>query len=66
MQGCNHDVYTSGESFRFSKSPPGVCVSNDDDSHYVQLFESRAEVDAFIARLNAVADEVWPRDSSPK
>ena len=57
--GCNHDAYPSADSFQFAKHAPGVCLSNDDDGHYVQLFENRSELEAFIAQLRAVADQVW-------
>jgi hypothetical protein len=37
-----------------------VFLSNDEDSFYTQEFQSREELDIFIEKLRAVADEAWP------
>ena len=39
--------------------PPVVCLSQDDDPYYSQYFNSRDEVEAFIAELRKCADEAW-------
>lgn len=49
---CLHVVWSEGES---------VCVCNDDDGYYVTEFNSREEVGAFIAKLEAAADEAFPK-----
>lgn len=37
-----------------------VWLANDNDSHYTQSFKTREELEAFIAKLQACADECWP------
>jgi hypothetical protein len=37
-----------------------VFLSNDEDSHYIQEFQNREELEAFIQQLRASADEAWP------
>lgn len=54
--GVSHEVWVD----RPGEITAAVAMANDDDGHYVQYFRSRHEVEEFIARLNAVADEAWP------
>lgn len=37
-----------------------VWLTNDNDSHYTESFKTREELEAFIAKLRACADECWP------
>lgn len=47
-----HDVWTENGLVR---------MANDNDSHYVQDFKSRNEINAFINRLIQARDEVFPK-----
>jgi len=37
-----------------------VKLANNEDPHYTEVFESREEVERFIAYLLQKADEAWP------
>ena len=62
--GCNHeswverDIGARGVLFG-PVDPPVVGMANDDDGFYVQWFQNRAEVEEFISKLRATADEAW-------
>ena len=61
--GVNHDVWvTRHVGLPDMQEPifPVVELSNDEDGHYVQVFRSRAELDAFVSRILAAADDAWP------
>ncbi len=36
-----------------------VCIANDDDGFYITEFNTRAELDTFIDKLNATAGEAF-------
>jgi hypothetical protein len=40
-------------------STPMVSMANNDDTWYCQHFRSRAELEEFVGRLKAAADEAW-------
>lgn len=40
---------------------PLVALANVEDSYYCQFFGSREEVERFIEKLRAAADEAWPK-----
>ena len=37
-----------------------VLLANNEDPHYTEVFETREEVERFVAYLRAKADEAWP------
>jgi hypothetical protein len=37
-----------------------VFLCNDEDGEYLEEFSTREELEAFIGKLRAKADEVWP------
>ncbi len=56
-----HDVGVEREEVDgFKLTAPVVWMVNDGDPYYEQFFQDRAEVEAFIAKLKAAADEAWP------
>lgn len=61
--GCDHSAWAQREITFMGEvlqtHHPVVRLSNDDDPHYIQTFNSRAELEAFIAHLRTVADEAW-------
>jgi len=65
--GCSHDVWPCdgiggmGLKHLGPVDPPVVGMSNDEDGHYTQFFQNRAEVEAFIAELRVAADQAWGR-----
>jgi anaerobic glycerol-3-phosphate dehydrogenase len=62
QHGCRHEAWVVTEIGTppcTEKIQPVVCLANDDDGFYVQNFHSRAELEAFIAHLNKVADDAW-------
>ena len=66
--GVNHEAWVTrhvGLPDMQEPIAPVVEISNDDDGHYVQAFRSRAELDAFVSRILAVADEAWPASKTP-
>ena len=52
-------LFESGKLDYLTIDVPTLVLSNDDDDHYWQGFESRDEVETFIAGLRAAADALW-------
>jgi hypothetical protein len=66
--GVAHDVWVT----RFVGLPdmqapvgPVVEIANNHDEFYVQVFRNRSELDAFVAKLLAAADDAWPKGTQP-
>lgn len=62
---CSHSVWVADCVFGMGSDnlapvePKAVGLANDDDGYYTQYFNSREEVEAFIAELRQAADEAW-------
>lgn len=57
-----HDVWACDSMWSHGvhyKHPPAVGMCNSGDPFYCQYFNSRAEVDNFIEKLKAAANEAW-------
>ena len=52
-----HELYVQDKDGR-----KVIVMANDDDPFYKQTFSTRAEVAAFIEKLNAAANEAFGRD----
>jgi hypothetical protein len=52
MKGFIHEVWEHQD---------GVGMSNCSDDYYAVIFESREELEAFVAKLIAAADCKWSR-----
>ncbi len=61
MKGYKHTVWldASGGIHEPGVVHQGVAMANNDDDFYYCLFESREEVEDFIAELRAAADQKW-------
>jgi len=65
MRGnCEHSVFEVDRDEYIWKAPQtfdtvrvkGVAISNDDDPYFIQIFETWAEVDEFVAKLHRQAE----------
>lgn len=68
MRGILHEVDVLNQVFDDKKgwvpSKPYVYISNSDDSHYYMQLETVAEVDEFIAKLEAAKQKAFCQDYS--
>jgi len=60
MKGTIHEIYAD------STRGKGVGLSNQGDPYYDRLFETKEEVDKFIAKLVEIRDKVFPNKGGKK
>ncbi len=60
MKGTIHEIYTD------SITGKGVALSNQQDPYYECLFETKEEVDEFIAKFKKARDEVFGKEEKEK
>jgi len=53
--GTPHSAFVT-----WTSGSPVVELSNNEDTHYVQYFHTRKELEAFVSLLIAACDVAWP------